>query len=310
MKIDKVHPQLRKNVRRFPPIPLYNSIVLAIFRRLMRLQPKAKKMFGVSITERRHNNAHLRIYRPAGDLSGAGMLWIHGGGYVIGSNSMNDQDCSRYARDLKIVVISAGYRLAPEYPFPCALDDCFEAWQWLQSNARDLGIASDRIVISGQSAGGGLAAGLAQRILDEGGIQPAGQALFYPMIDDRTAARRELDAINHRVWNNKNNRFGWASYLGHSPGMSEVAQYAVPARRDNLSGLPATWIGVGDLDLFYEENRLYAPRLSEAGVSCQLKVVTGAPHYFEALVPNAPISQEFMESYYQFLREVLKLNHF
>jgi len=118
----------------------------------------------VAIVDQGLNCAGVRIYRPEGELSGAGMLWIHGGGYVVSNVAINDRECARYARDLKITVVSVSYRLAPEHPFPCAMDDCFEAWQWILSNVGDLGVSPDRIVISGQSAGGGLAAGLVQRV--------------------------------------------------------------------------------------------------------------------------------------------------
>jgi acetyl esterase/lipase len=125
------------------------------------------------------------------------LLWVHGGGLISGTAGANDPECSAYARDLKLVVVSVEYRLAPKYPFPAALDDCFETWQWMQQSADKLEINPSRIAISGQSSGGGLTASLAHRIFDEGGIQPAAQALFCPMLDDRTALRHELDIIQH-----------------------------------------------------------------------------------------------------------------
>lgn len=292
---------------RIPAVPFHNPILLPILQFLTKISPAKKSIPGVSISEQKLDTARVRIYRPEGELSGAGLLWTHGGGMIIGSPVINDRECSRYAKELKLVVVSVEYRLAPKHPFPCALDDCFEAWRWMQNSAFALGIAPDRIVISGQSAGGGLAASLAQKISDEGGVQPAGQALFCPMLDDRTAARRELDDIKHRVWNNKNNRGAWAWYLGHPPGKVSVAQYAVPARREYLSGLPPTWIGVGDIDLFYEEDHLYATRLKKAKVSCHLEVVPGGPHSFELFFPEASVTRVFMNSNYKFLCEVLKV---
>ena len=124
---------------------------------------------------------------------------------------------------------------------------------------------------------------------------------------DRTAARHELDSVNHRIWNNRSNRAGWSWYLGHPPGKPEVPQYAVPARRKDLAGLPPAWIGVGDIDLFYDESRQYSARLDEAGVDQQLYVVPMAPHGFESFVPNASITRGLYNSYYCFIRESLGL---
>jgi acetyl esterase/lipase len=206
--------------------------------------------------------------------------------------------------------VSVEYRKAPEHPFPAALDDCNAGWEWLQRNAVSLGISPARVAIGGQSAGGGLAAALVQRLHDAqstageptagepiaGGPQPIAQWLFCPMLDDRTAARLELDRVGHRVWNNRANRFGWSSYLGTTPGSPAVPPYAVPARREDLTGLPPAWIGVGDIDLFHEEDRAYAERLRAAGVEATLHVVPGAPHGFEAWAPKTNLSRAYVGS--------------
>ncbi len=305
MNIDQVNPQLRKTFARIPPVPFHNRFFLRVCNMLMRFQHKPGSMFGVSIREERSGDAGIRIYTPEGELSGAGLVWIHGGGYVIGTAAINDRECARYARDLNMIVVSVDYRLAPQHPFPAALDDCFAAWQWFQQHAPGLGVDPERIAVSGQSAGGGLAATLAQRVHDAGGVQPAGQALFCPMLDDRTAARTELDAVKHRMWSNRNNRGGWSYYLGQPPGAPELPPYAAASRRRDLSGLPTAWIGVGDIDLFCEENRRYAARLQEAGVECELEIAPGAPHGFESVAPDAPVTRALLESNYRFLRKVL-----
>jgi acetyl esterase/lipase len=134
--------------------------------------------------------------------------------------------------------------------------------------------------VGGESAGGGLAASAVQRLHDAG-AHPLGQWLFCPMLDDRTAARTELDDVGHFVWNNVSNRFGWSSYLGQAPGAPEVAPYAVAARRGELSGLPPAWICVGDIELFHDEDVDYARRLEAAGVPVTLDVTSGTPHGFE-----------------------------
>jgi acetyl esterase/lipase len=159
-----------------------------------------------------------------------------------------------------------------------------------------------RVAVGGASAGGGLAACLAQRVRDAGGAQPAAQLLVYPMLDDRTAARRELDGAGYRVWTNRSNRAGWAAYLGREPGAREAPAYAAAARRGDLGGLPPAWIGVGALDLFLDEDRAYAARLEAAGVATELFEVPGAPHGFDALAPDVPLARAFLARQTAFLR--------
>jgi acetyl esterase/lipase len=197
LKTDKIHPEIRRTYKYIPPLPFHNRKFLFAINFLLEMRPKAKSDSEVRIEEKRLTNATIRIYKPCDKLSGAGLLWVHGGGLISGTAGANDPECSAYARDLKLVVVSVEYRLAPKYPFPAALDDCFETWQWMQQSADKLEINPSRIAISGQSSGGGLTASLAHRIFDEGGIQPAAQALFCPMLDDRTALRHELDIIQH-----------------------------------------------------------------------------------------------------------------
>ncbi|NND68641.1 MAG: alpha/beta hydrolase, partial [Halioglobus sp.] len=192
MDIERINPELRRLYRWLPHLRMDRRWLLRLMRRLP--APRASQGTA-SVTVEDHSLAHagVRIYRPTRQAHGAALLWIHGGGMIIGSVSQNDRECIRYANELGILVASVAYRLAPEHPFPAPLDDCFEVWEWLTSRAGELAIEPERIVVSGQSAGGGLAASLAQKVCDAGGPQPAGQALFCPMLDDRTAARRELD---------------------------------------------------------------------------------------------------------------------
>jgi len=305
MNVKKIHPELRKAIGRMPSMPIHHRLGLSVIRWMSKLMLKSRPVSGVTVEERKLGSAIVRIYRPEKHLSGAGLLWIHGGGLIMGFAAMNDNECFSYAKKLNLVVVSVEYRLAPEHQFPAAIDDCFEAWKWFQAAAGELGVDPSRIAVAGQSAGGGLSASLAQRIYDEGGVQPASQVLIYPMLDDRTAAREELDLVKHRMWNNKNNRGGWTWYLGGPPGKPDTPPYAVPARREDLSGLPPTWIGVGDVDLFYEESCQYAQRLTDAGVECQLYTVSMAPHGFEILVPESSVAKTFNSEIYQFLRESL-----
>ena len=312
MNIEQLHPDLHKSYAGKPSLPLHNSALYFVINLLMQLRSKKIKPFpGVVIEDQQLTHRRIRIYRPenGGKRGGnsAGLLWIHGGGFIMGDICDNDRECAAIAKTLGIVVVSAGYRVAPKHPFPAALDDCFEAWNYLQSHAEQWQIDRDRIAVMGQSAGGGLAASLVQRIADTGGVQPAAQVLMYPMLDDRTALNTALDPIQHRLWNNKNNRGAWAWYLGQPAGQDKAPRYAAAARREDLSGLPPTWIGVGDADLFYREDYLYAERLKAAGVPCEWVVGPQCPHAYDLMAPEAPVSQVLIQSYYRYLRSCLKL---
>ncbi len=309
MDINKIHPTLRKATASFPKLPIASGFGRTLTRTLLPLLlPKPKTPAGISIQQvKTPSGLKLRTYTPAGDRTRAALLYIHGGGMMIGSPAMDDVLLATIASELDIVIVSPDYKLAPENPYPAAVDDCHNAWNWLQSNLSELQIAGHRIAIGGESAGGGLAAGLVLRLCDEGGPQPVAQWLFCPMLDDRTALDRTLDEVDHFVWNNKMNLVGWSSYLGKTLGTEQVPIYAAPARRTNLSGLPKTWIGVGDVELFFEEDRAYANKLSAAGVACELDVVSGAPHAFEGLAPDSQLAKDYLARAKGWLKEALKV---
>jgi acetyl esterase/lipase len=218
------------------------------------------------------------------------MLWMHGGGYVMGTAAQDDALCRHLARALGIVVAAVDYRLAPESPFPGPLDDCYLALTWL---ADQPDVDASRIAVGGASAGGGLAAALALLARDRGEVPLAFQSLSYPMLDDRTANRTDIDQRNCRLWNNKANRFGWQSYTGLAPGSPGVTHLAAPARCEDLTELPPAWIGVGTLDLFHSEDLAYAARLDKAGIGCAVVEVEGAFHGFDLVQPGAGVSRDF-----------------
>ena len=200
---------------------------------------------------------------------------------MIGTPELDLQLLARILQGVDIAIYSVDYRLAPQNPFPAALDDAMTVLRWLTAEGAKFGIDPQNIAVGGNSAGGGLAAALAQRACDES-IPLTFQLLMYPMLDDRTACRANHGGRGELVWTPSNNRYGWASYLGHAPGTEQrPLPYAVPARREKLVELPPAWIGVGSLDLFYEENREYTERLRAAGVVCALDVVADAPHAFD-----------------------------
>jgi acetyl esterase/lipase len=236
----------------------------------------------------------VRLHHPAdGAARSPAILWIHGGGFIGGSPGQDDGLCRRMAEELGAVVAAVDYRLAPEHPFPAPLEDCHDVLVWLAS--RD-DVDPARIAIAGASAGGGLAAQLALLVRERGGVRPTLQALAYPMLDDRTVTRTDVDERHFRLWNNRANRAGWSAYLAGEPGAPDVSAMAAPARHEDLTGLPPAWIGVGSLDLFHDEDMAYADRLREAGVPCEVMVVEGVFHGFDAVRPSAAASRRFREA--------------
>jgi acetyl esterase/lipase len=305
MDLDRVAPELRGPMRKASAPGIEHRLGRRLISAGLALMPSGA-VDGVVLEKRSAPGQGVRLHRPHVARSSAAFLWIHGGGYVLGRAVLNDRLCGEIARELGVLVVAVEYRKAPEHPFPAPLDDCQAAWTWLQREATSLAIDPTRVAIGGESAGGGLAAALAQRLYDEGGIQPLGQLLFCPMLDDRTAARSELDAVDHFVWNNRKNRFGWRSYLGAEPGTGTVPPYAVPARRDDLAGLPSAWIGVSAIELFHDEDVAYAERLRAAGVRAELDVVPDAPHGFESWAPDTAIARQHQARASGWLRGILE----
>ncbi|AFM15027.1 esterase/lipase [Mycolicibacterium chubuense NBB4] len=285
------HPELRRSARLLPKhmiTPVTLPFVRAASRLMWRQEPDGVEVLTL------HSGVQVRLHRPAGSAPGPALLWIHGGGYVIGDAAQDDVLCRRFARELGATVASVNYRLAPEHPYPTPLEDCYAALSWLATLPS---VDPARVAVGGASAGGGLAAALALLARDRNQIPLAAQLLVYPMLDDRTTQRTGLDHPGHRLWNQASNRFGWRAYLGDAD-----PEVAVPARRRDLSGLPLAWIGVGTLDLFHDEDLAYAERLRDAGVRCEVMVVKGAFHGFDGIAPKARVSQSFFDSQCELLR--------
>ncbi len=286
-----------------PSLPFASRRWQPLLQRLFPLVNRSKVVAGVRTEDRTLGPVRLRIYYPETNPSGAAMLWIHGGGMIVGTEKQDNRLCSIYARELGVVVVSVGYRLAPQHPFPAANDDCYAAWEWLVDQSSQLGVDKDRLIVAGESGGGGHAAALVQRICDQHETPPMAQVLLVPMLDDRTAADPARD-LGHYVWTWADTRGGWTAYLGHEPGRPSEPEYAVPARREDLSGLPPTWIGCGDKDLFFDEDQRYAASLHNAGVRVEFYEVPGGPHGFHVLEPDSPVSRAFIRSSFNFIREV------
>ncbi|MCE3550857.1 alpha/beta hydrolase [Pseudonocardia sp. RS11V-5] len=233
------------------------------------------------------------------------LLFIHGGGFVGGTADNGAPFNRRIVAELGIVVVSVGYRLAPETRYPGQIEDCYAALRWLHAEATALGVDPTRIAVEGVSAGGALAAALALLARDKAEFPPLVlQSLIYPMLDDRTV---EPDGVTGEIaWFRESNDFGWSCLLGDAAGGPEVSPYAAPARATDLSGLPATYIGAAGLDLLVYQDLDYATRLIAAGVPTQVEVYPRTFHGFD--VGTARVSEGFKRSRLAVLRRALGLD--
>lgn len=301
-QISEVHPELQAAAKKFPPVT-FSGWTLWLLRLLTNLAPAPKAPEDIHIenifipVSDSQTKIRLRIYKPKSIPSPtAALVWLHGGGYIIGKPEIAESACIEYVRELGVVIISVDYRLAPDYPFPTPVEDAYTALKWVDAHAKELGIDAARIGIGGDSAGAGLAASLIQLAHDRKEIKPVFQTLVYPMLDDKTTARTGLADKGYFAWTQESNRYGWKSYLGNQAGAADSPAYAVPARREDLAGLPPAWIGVGTLDLFHDEDVAYAQKLRASGVECELVIVPGAFHGFDVMAPNSQVVKDFKKS--------------
>jgi len=250
-------------------------------------------------------DVRVRVHRPKeveGVLPCA--YSMHGGGYVIGTYTVDDALFDRLCPELGFVGVSVDYRLAPETPYPGPLDDCYRGLRWVHDHADELGVDPEGTGVMGVSAGGGLAAALCLFARDRGEMAVAFQLLESPMLDDRqvTHSSRQ-DGLP--VWSRDSNTFGWRSYLGDLYGRDDVPPAAAPARATDLTGLPPAFVSVGAVDGFRDEDVDYALRLNDAGVPAELRVYPGACHGFVHLAPDAPVSQRCERDLEDWLRRQL-----
>ncbi len=230
----------------------------------------------------------VRVHRPKNLAAPAACLYsIHGGGYIIGSYSMDDAKFDHLCVKFGCVGVSVEYRLSPETAYPGPLDDCYMGLAWTFANAADLGIDPARIGITGVSAGGGLAAGLGLLARDRGEYAIAFQLLECPMIDDRQiSVSSQYDDL--LIWSKASNTFGWQCYLGDLYDTNEIPMYAAAARAKDLAGLPETLVITGGADGFRDEDIEYARRLGASGVPTDLCVIAGAPHGAQMFAGTTP----------------------
>lgn len=245
----------------------------------------------------------VRIYKPVDFLESLpGMLFIHGGGMIMGSIEWENIKAAMLCETIQAVVISVEYRLAPENPHPAPVQDCYEALVWMSQNATELGFDSDRLAIVGGSAGGGLAIATALMARDQEFPKLCFLMANYPMIDDRNETPSSKEITDVGIWDREANIEAWDWYLGGNP----PDEYAAPARATDLSGLPPTFIDVGELDLFRDEDINFATRLSQHGVTTELHVYPGAYHGSESIAPDAELSKQIWINRIEALKRALR----
>jgi acetyl esterase/lipase len=230
-----------------------------------------------------------RLYQREGSSPGSAILYIHGGGMVLGSMDLYDKVPATYVAESGVPMLSVDSRLAPEHPHPVPVEDCFGALTWLHEHAAEYGIDPARIAVMGDSAGGGLAAATAILARDRG-LPLARQILIYPMLDDRNVVP-DPELVPFAMWSYDGNITGWGALLGDQRGSADVPPSAAPARETNFAGLAPAYIEVGELDIFRDEDIEYAQRLGRAGVSAELHVHTGVPHGFDAIAAGSGLGQ-------------------
>lgn len=240
----------------------------------------------------------LVLFRAAAEDSienAPGILWLHGGGYILGMKEMVHMGrAADLVKKHGAVVISPGYRLAFWAPYPAAINDCYDALLYVKSHAEELGIRDDQIMIGGESAGGGLCAALAMMARDKGEVRIAYQMPLYPMIDNFDT---ESSRNNHgRVWNTKKNHFAWRMYL-RKDAKKEVSPYAAPARQTDFGGLPPAYTFVGDGEPFYQETLDFIENLKKAGVEASVDVYPSDMHAFDMMKPELEISRQAVQKF-------------
>jgi len=222
---------------------------------------------------------------------------------VLGDAKYEKLRAINYVKKLNCTVVCVNYRLAPEFPYPCGLEDCYDSLEWVTNNSVTLKINKERISVGGASAGGGLAAGLCLLNRDRKKFKIKFQLLIYPMINDKNVDYKNQSKPDAEIWTRKSNYYAWKFYLKNFENEKKIPIYAAPHRAKNLTKLPPAFIGVGSKDLFFEENLEYAKKLVKAGVKIELHTYANGYHGFDSSAPNAEISKRFKKDMFVILKK-------
>ncbi|OGE54662.1 hypothetical protein PENARI_c005G09094 [Penicillium arizonense] len=218
-----------------------------------------------------------------------GFYYIHGGGRILGNRFSGLETVLEWVEKLDAVCISVEYRLAPEFQGTSAVEECYKGLEWIGEKFDQLGIDPAKLMIAGQSSGGGLAAGIALLTRDRKGPLLSAQLLMCPQLDDQNNTVSSRQFLHRGIWNGKDNALGWQCVLG---GSNEVSPYLSPSRATDLTGLPPAYIDVGSAEVFRDEDVKYATRLWESGVQTELHVWSGGYHVFDMMAPSSELARK------------------
>lgn len=269
-------------MRQINPIDVNAAALRAagVTRRDVTIEGFAGAQIGVSVLARADHSG-----------VGPGIYHTHGGGMVAGDRMSGVHVVLPWIVAHDAVVVTVEYRLAPEFPDPHPVEDCYAGLLWTAEQAAALGIDPDRLMIAGVSAGGGLAAGTALLARDRKGPRLNGQMLVCPMLDDRDQTVSSAQFDGTFLWDRASNVMGWTALLGERRGTDAVSTYAAPARATDLSGLPPAFIDCGSAEVFRDESVAYASGLWAAGVQAELHIWPGGFHGFDMLAPDTAIAK-------------------
>lgn len=277
----------------------FNGIINAL---ISRIRPRKIKSETVFLERPDKTKLKVRIFSPKKPKSEKtpGMLWIHGGGYCMGSPEQDIWTIREFILENRCTVVAPCYTLATEKPYPAALDDCYQALLWLRDNSEKLNVRQDQIFVAGSSAGGGLTAALCIYARDRKEVSIAYQMPLYPMLDDRMTTPSSIDN-DGPVWNTASNTTAWRLYLGDLYQSDDVPAYAAPGRLEDFSDLPPAFTFVGDIEPFYNESVDFMEKMKSAGIPADYKVYHGAYHGFDVLCwfskPSRDAHRIMLENY-------------
>lgn len=296
-------PELAGVIPYIPPLDLSDPLAARSALAKIRAQatprafPPAIEIGSRTIAVKGQPDVTVRVIRPITSTPSApAVLWFHGGGFVIGDASMNYPINAHLAETLGAVIVSVEYSLAPEHPYPAALNEGYAALVWMATNAATLGIDRERIAVGGQSAGACLAAAVALLARDEGGPSIIFQALEIPVTDDRLLSPSMQEYLDTPSWTRGNAEDSWRAYLG-AVAREDVPAYAAPARAADLTGLPAAFVAVCEFDPLRDEGIHFAQRLTESGVRTEMQLYPGTFHGSSAAVSSAGVSKRMIADF-------------
>jgi len=264
-----------------------------VFMESRRAMPTDVKMTDFEARASDGATVAVRWYAKDGSAPGSAGVYLHGGGMILSNIGLYDGTVARYVSASGVPMLAVEYRYAPEHPGLTPVEDSYAALRWLADHSAELGVDPGRIAVMGDSAGGGIAAGLALLARDRSGPAIAQQILIYPMLDDRTTTP-DPQLVPFAGWTYEDNLTGWAALLGDDIGGPDVSAYAAPARITDAVGLPPVYLEVGELDIFRNEGIEFARRTAAAGVSTELHVRPGVPHGWDVVAPEANVTTRAM----------------